>query len=399
MELLKAEDFLGEDGKVHTPLKPDLLKSSEVPEFFSFQNLPDDIQSMSAFDIMLLFIPLTLWRHVVTETNRHFDNNPPKGQNGKRWKPVTLRDLMVWHGLLLAMTLQKNPSDYARYWDEETPDTFANEAVRATDYSRFMKQYRWEEIKRFMHFNDSSKDVARDHPDHDPLFKVRPVLRCLDKKFQKYGKLGVNCSIDEGMISGRLCTHLCRTVANKPDPTGFKLWCRCDPLNGYYHTIMVNTGDEVSRYREEFGVPQSEPLSEGEVVVYNMAKRMEPGQHLFIDRFFTSVRLAEKLLKEHIYVTGTCRRNSSKFPTALLEAELKKTEAGKMRGNCVTCRKAGTRLLAFAWKDSGLVLGLTTGKEPFGGKVNRKMMDGSHKIVPAPPCMSCYNIYIWEGSI
>ena len=231
---------------------------------------------------------------------------------------------MVWHGLLLAMTLQKNPSDYARYWDKETPDTYANEAVRRTDYGRFMKQYRWEDIKRFMHFNDNTQDVARDHEDHDPLFKVRPILRCLDKRFKKYGKLGVNCSIDEGMIAGRLRTHLCRTVANKPDPEGFKLWCRCAPLNGYYHTIMVNTGDEVSRYREEFGLNQSEPLTEGEVVVYNMAKGMKPGQHLYIDRFFTSVRLAEKLLKDHIYVTGTCRSNSSNFPTALIEVELKR---------------------------------------------------------------------------
>ena len=140
---------------------------------------------MPAFDIMLLFILLTLWRYVVIKINRHFDNNPPEGQNRKSWKPVAVKYLMVWHGLFLAMTLQKNPSDYARYWDEETPDTFANKAVRATDYSRSMKQYRWEEIKRSMHFNDFTKDVARDHVHHDPLFKVRPVLRCFDKTFQK----------------------------------------------------------------------------------------------------------------------------------------------------------------------------------------------------------------------
>jgi hypothetical protein len=41
-----------------------------------------------------------------------------------------------------------------------------------------------------------------------------------------------------------------------------------------------------------------------------MAKGMKPGQHLYIDRFFTSVRLAEKLLKDDIYVTGTEKERS-----------------------------------------------------------------------------------------
>ena len=92
-------------------------------------------------------------------------------------------------------------------------------------------------------------------------------------------------------------------------------------------------------------------------------------------------------------MTGTCRKNSSKFPTALLQDEMSKIK-GSQRGDYVTVRKKGSRLLAFGWKDSGLVLGVTTGKQPFGGTVQRKMLRGETRVVPCPPCMECYNIYM-----
>ena len=167
-EVLDQDNFLDADGTVHTHLQPEVLETNEVSKYFRFQNLPSDIFTHSALDIMLLFIPMTLWRRVVKEKNLHFQNNRPGGQVEKRWKDVTLKEIIIWHGLLLAMTLQKNPSDYARYWDKETRDTYANEAVRRTDYGRFMKQYRWGDIKIFMQFNDNTQDVARDHEDHDP---------------------------------------------------------------------------------------------------------------------------------------------------------------------------------------------------------------------------------------
>ena len=265
-EVLHEEDFLSDDDSQRETLKSEVFKSADVPEYFRWQNLPDNIENNNtALDLMFLFMPIKMWYGIVTETNRHFVNNKPDGQNGQRWKPVKLEELLTWHALLLAMTLQKNPSNYSKYWETETPDTFANEAVRPTDYGRFMKskQYRWEEIKRFMHFNDSAKDESRQHPDHDPLFKLRPIIKVLDRTFQRYGELGVNCAIDEGMVAGRLRTHLRRTVPNKPDPEGFRLWCRSDSITGYYHTILVNTGDEVSRYREAFQISSSVPLAEG----------------------------------------------------------------------------------------------------------------------------------------
>ena len=83
-EVLDQDNFLDADGTVHTHLQPEVLETNEVSKYFRFQNLLSDILTHSALDIMLLFIPMTLWRRVVKETNLHFQNNRPGGQVEKR---------------------------------------------------------------------------------------------------------------------------------------------------------------------------------------------------------------------------------------------------------------------------------------------------------------------------
>ena len=48
------------------------------------------------------------------------------------------------------------------------------------------------------------------------------------------------------------------------------------------------------------------------------------------------------------------------------------------------------RLICFSWRDNGIVFGVTTGFEPFGGQVTRKLKSGKSVVVSSPPAIVGY---------
>jgi hypothetical protein len=44
---------------------------------------------------------------------------------------------------------------------------------------------RFEQIRRFIHFNDTTSAYPKDHKSHDRLYKIRPVIEHLNKQFSK----------------------------------------------------------------------------------------------------------------------------------------------------------------------------------------------------------------------
>ena len=45
---------------------------------------------------------------------------------------------------------------------------------------------------------DSNKDLPRNNPNHDKLFKVRPFVDMMDRNFLQSYKAGRDLSVDEG---------------------------------------------------------------------------------------------------------------------------------------------------------------------------------------------------------
>ncbi|WP_227645574.1 transposase, partial [Klebsiella pneumoniae] len=50
-------------------------------------------------------------------------------------------------------------------------------------YSSVMSRTRYETIMRFLHFNDNSQCPPRDNPNHDKLFKLRPLINSFSQRF------------------------------------------------------------------------------------------------------------------------------------------------------------------------------------------------------------------------
>ena len=63
----------------------------------------------------------------------------------------------------------------------------------------------FEFMRSFVHFTNSDERPPRDHPNYDPLFKVRSMLNTIMDGIRKAWSAGMNITIDESMIrySGR----------------------------------------------------------------------------------------------------------------------------------------------------------------------------------------------------
>ena len=82
---------------------------------------------------------------------------------------------------------------------------------------------RFELIKRYIHFDDNSKDKRKQDEKRDRLFKIRPLFEvlkqnCLSQEPEEYN------SIDEQIITFKDRSFLCGYMPNKPYEWGVKVF-------------------------------------------------------------------------------------------------------------------------------------------------------------------------------
>lgn len=65
----------------------------------------------------------------------------------------------------------------------------------------------FENIRRYMHFNDNSQNLPWDNLDRDRLFKIRPIIDALNKKFVSV-PIEENLSLDEQLCPTKSVSYL-----------------------------------------------------------------------------------------------------------------------------------------------------------------------------------------------
>lgn len=60
------------------------------------------------------------------------------------------------------------------HWSENTANTVIRNCMSVNVF---------ENIRRYLHFNDNTQDLPRNNSDRDRLFKVRPLVDKLNDKF------------------------------------------------------------------------------------------------------------------------------------------------------------------------------------------------------------------------
>ncbi|XP_022798311.1 piggyBac transposable element-derived protein 4-like [Stylophora pistillata] len=189
-------------------------------------------------------------------------------------------------------------------------------------------------------------------------------------------------SIDEAMVKYKGRLGFKQYLPLKPVKRGIEVWVRADATNGYVCEFQVYTGKHGNEI--EHGL--------GHRVVSDLVRSLHGKKyHIFCDHFFTSVKLAEDLLENDLYLCGTTRSNRKDFPKQL-KPNVAAVKALR-RGESLFRRKGD--VVATVWKDKKLVSFISTQCQVGGNEtVSRKQKDGSIIQVPTVPVVQLYNKYM-----
>lgn len=154
-----------------------------------------------------------------------------------------------------------------------------------------------------IHSNNNETHLPREHPQHDRLYKISPILSHLNEKFATV-PMEQRLSIDEQMCATKVAHFMKQYLPNKPHKWGFKLYVICS-VKGYAHKFEIYTGQETERFQDEpdFGL------------VGNVVIRLARGvpRHInhiiYFVNFYTSIPLVTHLAKQGIYSLGTVQSN------------------------------------------------------------------------------------------
>ena len=141
-----------------------------------------------------------VWDLLVQETNRFAAQVRATltSPTSRPWHDVDREEIKAFVGIMMAMGICKLPR-LEMYWSTTHP-------LLTPELRKVMPLVRFQQIWRFLHLNDSSKQVAHGQPGYDPLYKVRPLLDLVSPRLESEYNPHEQVSVDEAMIKfkGRL---------------------------------------------------------------------------------------------------------------------------------------------------------------------------------------------------
>ena len=247
-----------------------------------------------------LFEMLASWTNIRAEIaleDHDVDPNVDLPAPLSRWRPVTTLEIKKVLGILICMQLNHKP-EMRSYWSRSLiyKSDFFND-------SRCLPRNRFEEILRYLRFCDYSNFDA-----DDKLAKIRPFLTYVQDTCRSTYIPSKEICIDESLLlyKGRL--QFRRYIPSKRARYGILSYCLCESSTGYTWNIHVAAGRaENDRFMSETPEQVNEfPFSE-KIVVALVSTLLDKGYHLFVDNFFSSVRLARFLYERSTLLTATIR--------------------------------------------------------------------------------------------
>lgn len=353
--------------------QPTLWETRDI-DAKTFSDIPEEsLQSFSSnitpFSIFNLFFDDVVIDFIVDMTNLYAQQD--KNLTTFRTDNAEIR---VFIAILMLSGYNTRPR-LKMYWDR-SPD------VNCAAVSNAMPRKRFEQIMMCLHLSDNLNLDP-----NDKMAKIRPFYNLINKKFLRYRLNNPNLSVDEAMLPyfGRNSSK--QRIQNKPVRVGYKMWVLAED-SGYVVQFDPYQGAKLS------GPQRSSPQTWGlgEKVVLELLETLPkgPSYHVFMDNFFTSVRLMTFLGNNNIRASGTLRQGripkACAIPTKMAVQKMK-------RGFSYQKTATDNSVSVVAWKDNKVVFFTSncSSRAP-EVPVRRYCRDAKQRIlVNQPLCISQYN--------
>ena len=300
--------------------------------------LPDgfDVSTASPIDYFNLLFKPEMFDEIKEHTNNYAvyrrDERRNKRQNfqysDSNWYDTSVEELRALFGVIIIMGINYLPN-VRLYWD-------SNEFIGNTGIKKTFTRSRYLKLMEYLHISDRASEPARNHPEYDKLYKIRPVLKMIQKSFQDHYKPSVNQTIDEGMVAFKGRLSYMQYMPAKNIKRGIKIWMRCDAESAYLHQFDIYLGREINL-----------PNGLGYDVVMTLCRDLVGEKHhVYFDNLFSSVPLMMDLMALGIYSCGTVRANKRNLPDAV-------KHPGKMLRGAHKCFQYGnSNLVSTVWMDN-----------------------------------------------
>lgn len=308
-------------------------------------------KNISPIDMFLTLFDNTLFDKIVNWTNSKaakVSKTLEKKSNMHRWKNIDKTELKKFLGLCIAMGNVQMPSIKC-YWSK-------HEIYYHPLFTKTMGRNRFEIILRCMCFYNENDDLS------DRMHKINNIRDHILENIQKVYYPGRNLSVDEALLLWRGRLIFRQYIPNKAAKYGIKLYELCTP-DGFVLNIIIYAGK---------GTVQLESRGHASSVVHEiMQPYLEKGHTIYMDNYYSSVKLAEDMLRNRTHIVGTLRSNRKGNPAEVTGKKLKK-------GECIWKRR--DNIVVGKWKDKRDILVISTcHKFELTPVTNRR---GNEKIKP-----------------
>ncbi|XP_055914246.1 piggyBac transposable element-derived protein 3-like [Eupeodes corollae] len=343
----------------------------EQLSFLGDDDLPNDfLQLETPYQFFSYFFTDEVVDHIRDQTNIYSVQKDPN-------KPINIEaiDVRQFVGVVLYTSVVRI-LNVRNYWSDKMGITIIKETMPLKKFER---------LRQTFHFNDNSKMLPYTQPGSDRLYKVRPLIEKLNKRFSTV-VLERYLAVDEQMCSTKARSILKQYMPAKPHKWGFKLFILCG-VSGFGYNFEIYSGQE--NILEE-GEPQ---LGASSNIVMRLARKIPNNSNyrLYFDNYYTSLPLIEHLARRGIHSLGTVRKN--RIPNCKLpdESFFRK----QPRGTSVEFvgDHNGIQISTTAWKDNKIVSLASNfaGKNPTSNVQRYDRVNKVHISVERPFVVAEYN--------
>ena len=256
----------------------------------------------------------TLWDDFMNGTNAYFAQRRQIESNGgssrwNNWADCTKSEMKKMFALLIVMGLVSK-ADLPSFWTTE-------EICATPFFSKIMSRNRFQQLYWNLHMTQhlTPDDEEEEREEAHALRKIKPMLDKCNKRFREAYKPGRRLSYDEAACAfkGRVAfLHY-----NKSKPSKYHIMVyTCSESSGYTLGLDPYFGDKTK------DVYVTEDNSNENILVNQVMGHLQKmdlldkGYFVFMDNYYSSIRLFDKLLKRKTFACGTIKSNS-KWPLAL----------------------------------------------------------------------------------
>ena len=295
------------------------------------------------------------------------------------WKKLTINEFKTWLGIYYMMGIVQKPSLHS-YWEK-------NKVTQTPGFAAIMTRDHFKSILRFLYFVNKEDELPKDHPNYNRLFKLRPFIQEIRRKFQQNYVPDREVSINETMVKFKGKKFFRQFLPSKPIRYGFKLFTLVESKTGYVWDFEVYTGKAA----------EAEQKHTQKVVLRLMVPLEGKGYRVFTDNCYSSPELFLTLEDKKIHACGTVRNTRKGLPKDIMDKKNRAVKALE-RGQSLSRQKGD--LVAVTWQDRKVVHLISN--VPVGvavEKVNRKVKENGvwqNKEFDCPAVVKVYNKHM-EG--